>query len=333
MTLRYHGDQAVGPGLLDFAVNVQLAQPPQWLQEALAARLADLAAYPTQLDDIRAREAIASRHGRRPNEVLLLSGAAEGFALIAGLGFEHAAVVHPSFTEPEHALRSHGVPVERAFTTPDLPSIPDSADLVVLGNPTNPTSTLHPAARILAMRKTGRILVIDEAFADSDPGEPESLANHAFDDVIVVRSLTKTWGIAGLRCGYLLAAPAMIERLSLRRPHWPLGTLQLEAIYQCSQPAALSLAADHAREMAANRDYLIEQLTALGLSVHEPATAPFVLVGVPKADTVRHRLAADFKVAVRRCDTFPGLHPDHLRLAVRPRPDIDRLISALGEIL
>src|ERR1700753_284331 len=77
---RYHGDQAAEPGMLDFAVNVRHAQPPEWLMARLAARLPDLARYPSGADERAAIQAVASRHNRARDEVALLAGAAEGFA-------------------------------------------------------------------------------------------------------------------------------------------------------------------------------------------------------------------------------------------------------------
>ncbi|HEX8518505.1 MAG TPA: aminotransferase class I/II-fold pyridoxal phosphate-dependent enzyme, partial [Pseudonocardia sp.] len=131
--------------MLDFAVNVQGDAPPRWLRDRLVAALDDLARYPTAAADARARAAAAARHGRRPEEVLPLAGSAEGFALLPALRPRLAAVVHPGFTEPEAALRAGGVPVVRVLTEeadghrlrPDR--VPDAADLVVVGNPTNPT--------------------------------------------------------------------------------------------------------------------------------------------------------------------------------------------------
>ncbi len=82
---RYHGDQAAVPGMLDFAVNVRAAEPPSWLVDRLAARLADLGRYPSADDEHRALHAVAARHGRAVDEVALLAGAAEGFALLANL--------------------------------------------------------------------------------------------------------------------------------------------------------------------------------------------------------------------------------------------------------
>ena len=90
----------------------------------------------------------------------------------------------------------------------------EDADLVIVGNPTNPTAVLHTREQLLALRRPGRILVIDEAFADSIPGEPESLAAEALPDVLVLRSLTKTWSLAGLRVGYALGSPDLLARLT-----------------------------------------------------------------------------------------------------------------------
>src|SRR5918999_1428253 len=156
-SLRHHGDVDAEPGLLDFAVNVQGSGPPPWLRDRLVAALDGIARYPSAAHDAAAREAVAARHGRRPDEVLVLAGSAEGFALLPGLRPRLAAVLHPGFTEPEAALRAAGVPVVRVLTDeadghrlhPD--AVPADADLVVLGNPTNPTGVLHPAADVAGL--------------------------------------------------------------------------------------------------------------------------------------------------------------------------------------
>jgi histidinol-phosphate aminotransferase len=333
--LRHHGDVEVRPGMVDFAVNVQGDGPPRWLVERLAGRLGELGRYPSEQDTAAARAAVAARHGRAVGEVLLLAGAAEGFAMLPRLRPRLAAVVHPSFTEPELALREAGVAVTRVVLPPpyrlDPALVPQQADLVVLGNPTNPTSVLHPAETILALRRPGRILMVDEAFADAVPGEPESLAGQSLPDVLVLRSLTKTWALAGLRCGYLLGAPDLLSRLTHGRAHWPLGTLQLEAIAATAMPTAVAESRSRAEQIAADRAAMIPRLRAAGIEVHEPAHAPFLLIRVPDADLLRKRLASE-GIAVRRGDTFPGLPPNHLRLAVRAPSAVDQLITAIRQL-
>jgi histidinol-phosphate aminotransferase len=317
---RYHGDQAVAPGMLDFAVNVRHAQPPEWLTRRLAVRLPDLARYPSAEDVCRAQDAAAARHGRTRDEVLPLAGAAEGFALLPNLRPARAAIVAPSFTEPAVALAAAGVPVEHVVLAPpfglDGARVPDDADLVVVGNPTNPTSVLHARGQLLALRRPGRIVVVDEAFADSVPGEPESLAGDSLPDVLVLRSLTKTWALAGLRVGYALGAPEVLARLTARRAHWPVGTLQLTAIAACSEPSAVAGAAADARRLTALRAEMAGGLASVGVDVVD-GRAPFVLFGTPEAVRLRNSLERK-GIAVRRCDTFVGLDERYLRAAVRP---------------
>ncbi|GAA2349101.1 Rv2231c family pyridoxal phosphate-dependent protein CobC [Saccharopolyspora halophila] len=334
--MRHHGDVEAERGLVDFAVNVRLDRPPEWLRGRLAGALDQLGHYPSAADDLAARSAAATRHGRSPDEVLVLAGAAEGFALLPALKPRLAALVHPSFTEPELALRDAGVPVERVQLDDyrlDPSAIPEAADLVVLGNPTNPTSVLHPAAGIRELLRPGRVVVVDEAFADTVPGERESLAGCAEPGLLVLRSLTKMWGLPGLRAGYALGDAELLAELSRLRPHWPVNALVLEAVRACCEPAAVAESERAAEEFAAHRQDLLDRLADLPeVSVAEPAEGPFLLLRVPGGERVRHELRAR-GVAVRRGDTFPGLGPDHLRVAVRSPEQNSLLVKAFRDVL
>ena len=164
---------------------------------------------------------------------------------------------------------------------------------------------------------------------DAVPGEPASLAARTdLPGLVVIRSLTKTWGLAGLRVGYVLAAPGLVERLRDAQPLWPVSTLGLIAAKACSTPEAVAEAASHALQAVADRAYLLDRLSELpGVTVPAASAAPFVLVHVAGADRVRS-LLRDRGIAVRRGDTFPGLGPDWLRVAVRDRAATDQLIQA-----
>lgn len=328
---RYHGDQAVAPGMLDFAVNVRHGQPPQWLLRRLAERLPDLARYPSPEDAHRAQDAAAQRHGRTRAEVLPLAGVAEAFALLGNLRPRRAAIIAPAFTEPAVALTAAGVPVHHVVLEPPFglagAIVPDDADLVVVGNPTNPTSVLHTREQLLALRRPGRILVVDEAFADSIPGELESLAGDALPDVLVLRSLTKTWALAGLRVGYALGSPDVLARLTAQRAHWPVGTLQLTAIAACCDPQAVADAAAGAAGLGQLRAEMVAGLASVGADVVD-GRAPFVLFRTPEAVQLRKRLH-DRGIAIRRCDTFVGLDERYLRAAVRREWPL--LVRAIAE--
>ncbi|MFT3889682.1 MAG: cobyrinate a,c-diamide synthase [Arachnia sp.] len=329
--LDHHGDKDLGPGLVDFAVNVRQAHTPVWLVDAVTHD-ADWAAYP---DARPATAAIAAHHGVGEDMVLPVAGAAEAFTLIArALGGE-AVVVHPQFTEPEAALRAAGrVPHQHVLRADDGfrldPAAVPAADLTLVGNPTNPTAVLHQRADLLALR-TG-VLVVDEAFMDTVPGEPETLIAPDMPSRLVLRSLTKTWAVAGLRVGYVVGDPALVALLRAQQAPWSVSTPAVAATVACLAPERRAEAERLAHEGAAARADLADSLRAIGL---EPVdgVAPFVLVDTaPLAEgSLREALAAR-GYAVRRGETFPGLGPTWLRLAARTPDQHAGLASALREI-
>ncbi len=330
--LRHHGDQEVGGDLVDLAVNVRAATPPPWLVSRLERSLKTLGHYP---DQRFALQAVARRHERDTDEVLLTAGAAEAFVLLArALRPSRAVCVHPSFTEPEAALRAAGHEVDRVVLDPPYvltaDDVPDDADLVVVGNPTNPTGVLHED--LAALCRPGRVTVVDEAFMDAVPGETASLASQRLPGLVVVRSLTKTWALAGLRVGYLLTSPDLVARLREAQPLWPVSTPALAALDVCLGRGPVKQAERDAAEIAAVRDELEAALTELGVEVSPGSRAPFLLCRVPGRADVRQALRGQ-GIAVRRGDTFPGLTPEHWRTAVRDRETAQVLVAALADVL
>lgn len=325
--LRDHGDTQVPEGAIDLAVNV-LEGPPTWLADRLTRAAADLAAYP---DQHPAREAAAARHGRNAAECLLLNGAAEAFWLLAQvLKPRLAAIVHPTFTEGEAALRAAGVHVHRVFREPehwrlDPADVPDEADFVLITRPDNPTGALDPVAVIEQLCRPGRTTVIDEAFADFLPDGGDLAARADLPGLVVIRSLTKLWGIAGLRVGYLLTEATTVARLDAARQPWPVSSLALEAIEACVTAEDERL--ERARRVAREREALLAALADIPGLRAWPAPANFVLIRTELPD-LRDKLLAD-GLALRRGDTFPGLDPHHLRIAVRDEPTTERLRAAI----
>jgi len=330
--LRRHGDRDVLPGDADHAVNVVAGGPPPWLRAALDAALAaHVDHYPREEAAVGA---VAALHGRDPREVVPTNGAAEALWLLApALGPRLAACVHPAFTESEAALHAHGVPVVRVQRDPDRAfaldpaAVPEAADLVVVGNPASPSGTLDPAAAILALRRPGRVVVVDEAFMDLVPGEPGTLARVALDDVIVVRSLTKVLSVAGLRVGYAIAAPALADRLRAVRPPWSANALALAALAAAAaHPAEIAAIADRS---AAGRADLSARLAAIAGVRVWPAAANFVLVEVADGPAVVAALRSE-AIAVRPAGSFPGLDDRHIRITARDAAANARVADVIG---
>jgi len=331
--LHHHGDAEVRDGHLDFAVNVYAGPRPGWLDDALASSLTAVDAYP---DATPAAAAISVCHGRRPDEVLPTAGAAEAFTLVARLRpWRKPVVVHPQFTEPHAALEQAGHTVTAVHTRVadgfalDPAAVPDDADLVVIGNPTNPTGVLHPAGTIRRLLRPGRVVVVDEAFMDAIPAEPETLTGASgVYGLVVLRSLTKQWSIPGIRAGYIVAVPDLVAELAAQQTPWSVSTPAIAAMVACSTDQAREESGRRARRLTEWRHHLVRGLQERGLeAVGGPA--PYVLVRVGAGV---HAALRDSGIAVRRADTFPGLDGSWIRIAVRPPEPTDRLLTALDRL-
>jgi len=327
--LDLHADELARGARDDLAVNVVAGGPPAWLRDAIAVALADLGAYP---DEAVATAAVAEHHSRGEKEVVLLNGASQAFWLAAALAPRRPVCVHPSFTEPDVALRAARRPprlvvLQRPWAlSPD--DVPADADLVVVGNPTNPTGVLHRREALAALCRPGRVTVVDESFMDFVPGEPETLAAaRGLPGLVVVRSLTKLHAIPGLRAGYLLAPAPLAARLRAQRPAWSVNALALAATAACVRRP--EHAAAIARATTDARADLTRRLAALpGATVH-PGVANFVLVHLPGGGAAARGLLAD-GIALRPCASFAGLTADHLRIAVRDPATHARAVAALA---
>lgn len=206
--------------------------------------------------------------------------------------------------------------------------VDDRHDLVVVGNPTNPTSTLHPSDVVRALRRPGRVVMVDEAFLDAVPGSPETLIAPDMSDVLVLRSLTKTWGLAGVRAGYVVGDPALVARLADAQRPWAVGAPALTVLEACATPTALAEVEARAVALEQQRHALVRLLRDAGLEVAGSPRGTFVLV---RARGLRDALA-QAGIVVRDAGTFPGLDDHWARIAVPDLEGLGRLGQALAMI-
>ncbi|MGV0625492.1 cobyrinate a,c-diamide synthase [Mycolicibacter minnesotensis] len=330
--LHHHGDAETASGLLDFAVNVYAGPRPVWLDTALHASIDEALAYP---EASAARAALAARHGRPTAEVLPTAGASEAFDLVARLRRWRApVVVHPQYTGPHAALTAAGHTVQTVLCRAQdgfalhPEAVPEHADLVIVGNPTNPTGVLHPAQTLRALLRPGRVVLIDEAFLDAVPGEPETLSGASHPGLLVSRSLTKHWSIPGVRAGYLLGDPALLADAERLQVPWSVSAAALAAMLACSDSRALREGERRAAQLASWRVHLEHGLDTRGVPF-AAGVAPYVLARVGSGV---HAALRGKGIAVRRADTFPGLDDNWVRIAVRPPALTDELLAALDRI-
>ena len=153
-----------------------------------------------------------------PNRLLPVAGASAAIQLIPRLlAPGRACVIAPSYNEHAASLRAAGWQVDERADLHDM----EGADLAVVVNPNNPDGREWPPHRLRALARTVGHLIIDESFADPRPDL--SLATDPADNMLILRSFGKFWGLAGLRLGFTIAHPDWITRLSEAAGPWPVN--------------------------------------------------------------------------------------------------------------
>lgn len=259
-------------------------------------------------------------------------------------------IVAPAFSEYARALTRHHWQVDYHLLSPDdgfrlelEPLVEEMRrlrpQLLFLCNPANPSGTLYPPRQLLELldrcAQTGTLLVLDEAFMDFCGEEHSAVAAVVQGGRgIILRSLTKFYALAGLRLGCALASPALIELLCAALPPWEVNTMA-----QFAGAAALAdhqYAADTRELIHDERALLADTLARLpGITVF-PSTTNYLLLrlGPPlAAPSLQRVLLEKHRILVRDCSNFVGLDQRFVRVAVRNRPENERLIEAMRETL
>ncbi|MBY6030920.1 threonine-phosphate decarboxylase CobD [Halomonas sp. DP8Y7-1] len=335
---------------LDLSASLNPLGPPDWLADWLKDSLESARHYPDP-GHPAAYAALAAALGLGADRLLLTNGGAEAIHLVASAyRGGRALIVEPTFGEYARACALNGIAVERYELNPEgapldierltsrLDASADKVDLIFLCRPNNPTGACMAREDVVtlleAARRRGALVVVDEAFVDfADPGMSLTALVDQGLPLILLRSLTKFYALAGLRLGYLVASASCCRRLQRHQPAWSVNGLASALV-----PALLADTdfASRTRDwVMAERAYLPLALGRLGL-VALPTQANFVLFRPPGAPSrakgeglVRH-LARD-GVLVRHTHTFAGLDGAWVRVALQQRQGNQLLIRRLEE--
>lgn len=330
--------------VIDFSSNVCHLGPPRAALDAVRGAAAEvLSSYPDP-DYPVLRAALSDYTGRPPGEILPANGSVELFYMLCNLlRPRRGLVVSPSFCEYSLAARSSGSEVEEHFLLEEEGFALDpgrltprlrEADLVFLCNPNSPTGISHPLEGILAIErelKMGAVLLVDEAFIEfCDLPREGTAAPWVGDRLWVSRSLTKYFGLAGLRAGYLLAPRGAVEKLEDAAPPWRVNSLA-----EAAAVAALGDADYMTRTsalVAEARNTFTDMLERLGFLRVYPSEANFLLARIERPGLTSCDLAArllERGFLIRDASTFSGLDDRYIRLAVRASEENLALVKAL----
>jgi threonine-phosphate decarboxylase len=327
---------------IDFSVNINPFGPPLTLKEKWASWFSLVEDYP----DPNGRELtaiISGMENTNPSSIMLGNGADELIYLILDyFSGKHVGIIHPAFSEYEKAAAAYGCEITYIHLLTDnwqldpelVANKLDSLDVLFLCHPNNPAGITHPTGDIGNLMKACEekdcYLVIDEAFADF-LDEEKSFSGFIGDSnyLIVLKSLTKMYAIAGLRLGFLMANETLVGNLKKMQPHWSVNALALEA----------------GKEVLKDRDYvkrtkqfihnerkrIFTELEKLGYILSD-SKVNFYLLRDPSLDSQSLLLMYLLKngIVARHTENYPGLEGKWLRFAVRTAQDNNILLEALA---
>ncbi|MDI6867143.1 MAG: histidinol-phosphate transaminase [Methanoculleus sp.] len=318
--VRWHRSRETTENVVDFSANMN-PYPPDipWTPD-----LSALKDYPDDRYE-ELKEVISRTFGRDAAEVTVGNGSVELIRAFcyAVLGPGDAACIEtPTFAEYEVAVRLAGGRCVRGD---------EGATVRFLCNPNNPTGALLSRMEVCRALDTvarhGGYLFLDEAFIElADPRQ--SLVDLPHENLFVLRSLTKSFAVPGIRFGYGFGNPELIDRIERVRLPWTVNTFAESFAIEAF--CHYDLLEESRKRIGEERAWLSRRLEELGL-VCAPPSANYILVEIPMESGMLSERLLSRGILVRDCQSF-GL-PHHIRVAVRTREENRQLIEALEACL
>jgi threonine-phosphate decarboxylase len=329
--------------LLDFSANINPDGPPIEVLPGLRAALDDtstLMSYP-DMNEAELRRSLAHYVGVPSGSIAVANGFVPLLdAALRALPVQKCLVPVPAFVEYRRTLERSRVEMiprilnsDSDFNCEASDLFAGSCDAILLANPQNPSGVLFSRdkiCRIVSLAAERNISVfVDEAFIDYSPEASFALEVDRFPNLIVFRSVTKFFGMAGLRVAYAVAHPDAGERVRESIPPWSVTTLASLAVGLAVRDETY-----RRRTILSNSERRGRMQTAiqtLGIYVY-PSAANFLLLRLPGSvdcGQLWERLIREHHIVLRHCSNYEGLGSGHLRAAVRTDRENDRLINAL----
>ncbi len=335
--------------VLDFSSNISPIPPDSSFLEYLSSRLSEIRLLP-QVDSSDLREALERRFSLPSGRFLVSSGTTSWiFLLPKALGIQRAVVPMPTYADYEDGARLWGLEVR--YLGPYLPDDPMASErllsdvaevarqdscLVYLCNPNNPTGHFIKPELILERVRDCHeaIWVVDESYVQFvGPDERTSLLFKDMpDNLVVLRSFSKIYGIPGLRLGYLVSM-GLIDRIRPYEMPWGVSRLaQIAGQYLLERPEIEKRVRDFVSKETKEFKKSLSAISGLHLLA---SSAHFFLVRLDppvNAPDLFKRLC-ERGILIRDCSNFKGLGPDYIRIAIKAENENQRLIDALRELV
>ncbi len=340
----YSTGTKLDPKIIDFSSNVNPLGFPSSVKNVIKKNTSLLSVYPDP-NSSKLKANLENYTSISKRQIVVGNGATEiiyNFCKAFIRKNNRVIIPIPTFGEYEAAVLLQGAHVSYLKTMNLNEKISDLQDTITKNNcifvcnPNNPTGMLVTRKNMLKILEAAydksALVFLDECFIELVPASNESLISNLkeFDNLFILRSLTKSFGLAGLRIGYGLGNKKMIDVLTRIKIPWNVNALAQKAV-----SAALSSKS----HLYKTRKLIKNELTFLTSSISKsknfscyPSSTNFILLE-SKIDskTIQKKLIKK-KLLIRDCSTFRGLDNKFIRIAVRTHKENVKLVKALEEI-
>lgn len=334
--------------IIDFSANINPMGLTSGIREVMVGAIDEIVHYP-QSDCALLKQSIANYHSLELNQILVGNGSIElMYLLTSELTGKRALCLRPSFSEYEYLLKLNGFELiyfdlleENDFVL-DLDAlikILDDVDTVFIGNPNNPTGKCIEHDDLLLLlkvcREKGVFLIVDEAFIDFTSNAENTIIDYVndYDNLVVFRSMTKIYALAGLRLGYLAASKNIVNVVSKKLCPWNVNVIAQKAgVHALTDDNYLKESFDL---ISKEKDFLLSGLKEIPAIKVFDSDVNFFLCKLVNMNFNSSELKEElfkYKVLIRDCCSFSGLSDCFIRLAVRTREENTALLNALNEI-
>ena len=328
--------------VIDFSANINPLGPPEWLRPLISRELERVIHYPDPYNG-KLCQAIAGKYGVAENQVIAANGSTELLYLVVRiLKCKRAVIPVPSYIDYEKAARAarldcvfHTLTADHGFDL-DCLELSDTIiplDLVIIASPNNPTGNLVAREDILALATAHpeAWFLIDEAFLDFS--NTKASVGGSLPNVITLNSMTKFYGVPGLRLGFGIFPETVADKVREVLPPWTVNSLA-----QAFGEAAVQ-DMHYERETIDSVNRLREEFSAAlagfpQLTIH-PAAANYLFLRISPPMTAPElaNLLIEKGILIRCCDNYRGLDESYFRVAVRTREENERFVAALAHVL
>ncbi len=338
--------------VLEFSGPINFMGPPPKAVEAVKANARLIKFYPDP-NPVEFKSAIAKYvgHGVKAENILLGNGSIELIYMITeALPQTFKALIPvPSFSEYEKAALRVGGEVTFVQLPPDFSmdnekikaAVTDDTKIMCICNPHSPSGTLYSKKSIMDLvefcNKKDIIFSIDENYIEfAEEGDKNTVAGMVknYENLFVIRSVTKFYGLAGLRFGYAIAATNLIDKLEVVRQPWSINGLA--SVATLAAFGDTEFIQNTKETIAKNKAELAKALGEIeGLHVF-PSVTNFLLVKILNrklTSTMLKELLADERILIRDCCTFMGMDDSYFRVTIRSAKDNQKLVETIKKKL